>query len=67
MVSKKYGRIAENSLYLYIKLFVSTVLGLYVSRIVLLELGAESFGLYVVVGGFVSMLNFLNETLALRP
>lgn len=63
MVLKKYGKIAENSLYLYIKLFVSTVLGLYVSRIVLLELGAESFGLYVVVGGFVSMLNFLNETL----
>ena len=63
MASKNFGQIAKNSTYLYIKLIVSTVLGLYVSRIVLLQLGAESFGLYVVVGGIVSMLNFLNETL----
>lgn len=63
MEPKSFGRIAKNSLYLYAKLFVSTILGLYVSRIVLLELGAESFGLYVVIGGIVSMLNFLNETL----
>lgn len=60
---RSYNKIAKNSIYLYIKLFLNTIVGLYVSRIVLLQLGAESFGLFIVVGGIVSMINFLNETL----
>ena len=63
MAVENYKRIAKNSIYLYVKLIVTTIVGLYVSRIVLLELGADNFGLYVVVGGIVSMLNFLNDTL----
>lgn len=55
--------IAKNTILLYLRLIVVTIIGLYVSRIVLLELGADDFGLYSVVGGFVAMLNFLNITL----
>jgi O-antigen/teichoic acid export membrane protein len=55
--------IARNSLILYIRLIITTVIGLYASRIVLLELGADNFGLYAIVGGIVSMLNVLNTTM----
>jgi len=55
--------IARNSLILYIRLIITTIIGLYSSRIVLLELGAEGFGLFAVVGGIVAMLNMLNITM----
>ena len=55
--------IARNSLILYIRLIITTIIGLYASRIVLLELGADNFGLYAIVGGIVSMLNVLNTTM----
>ena len=37
---------------------------LYTSRVVLKSLGVEDFGIYNVVGGFVSMLSFLNTSIA---
>ena len=55
--------IAKNSFILYFRLLGTMVIGLYASRIVLLELGADNFGLYAVVGGIVAMLNFLNTTM----
>lgn len=56
-------KIAKNSLFLYIKLIVTTFVGLYTSRLVLDQLGADDFGLYAVVGGIVSMMGFLSSTL----
>lgn len=56
-------KIAKNSLILYIRLVITTVIGLYASRIVLLQLGADDFGLYAVVGGIVSMMSFLSTTM----
>lgn len=56
-------RIAKNSLYLYGRLIISTLIGLYTSRIVLHELGASDFGLYAVVGGIVVMMNFLSNAM----
>jgi O-antigen/teichoic acid export membrane protein len=58
------SKIAKNSLILYVKLIFTTFVGLYTSRIVLHELGAEGFGLYAVVGGVVSLMGFLSTTLA---
>jgi len=55
--------LAKNSIILYFRLLVTMVIGLYAYRIVLLELGADNFGLYAVVGGIVAMLNFLNTTM----
>lgn len=56
-------KIAKNTLILYVRLIIVTIIGLYVSRLVLLALGASDFGLYAIVGGIVSMMNFLNTTM----
>jgi O-antigen/teichoic acid export membrane protein len=56
-------KIAKNSLILYVRLIISTFIGLYTSRIILLELGVDNFGLYAIVGGIVSILNLLNTTM----
>ena len=48
-------RIAKNTLLLYIRMLVTMIVGLFTSRVVLDALGVEDFGIYNVVGGFVSM------------
>lgn len=44
-------------------MFISMLLGIYTSRLVLQALGETDYGIYTVVGGVVLMLNFLNATL----
>jgi len=56
-------RIAKNSLFLYIKLITTTIVGLLSARIVLQNLGASDFGLYSVVGGIVVMINLFNTAM----
>lgn len=56
-------RITVNSLILLFKLVVTSVIGLVLSRYVLILLGAEDFGLYNVVGGVVVLLNILNTSM----
>ncbi|MFK5982676.1 MAG: oligosaccharide flippase family protein [Flavobacteriaceae bacterium] len=56
-------KIAKNTIVLYIRLVITTVIGLFSARIILQELGASDFGLYAVVGGIVAMMNFLNTTM----
>ncbi len=57
-------RIAKNTIMLYLRMMVILVVGLYTSRLVLALLGISDYGLYNVVGGFVTMLAFLNVTMA---
>ncbi|AQQ09170.1 Polysaccharide biosynthesis protein [Sedimentisphaera cyanobacteriorum] len=57
-------RIALNSLLLYIRLIISTLLGLFTARLVLQNLGASDYGLYHVVGGIVMLLNILNISIS---
>lgn len=61
--AKENKTIAKNTLFLYIKLFVSTIIGLYTSRLVLDILGVSDFGLYTVVGGLAIIMNFLGGVL----
>ena len=56
-------RIAKNTLFLYIRMGVVMVIGLYTTRVVLRVLGVEDYGIYNVVGGFVTMFGVLNTTL----
>ena len=56
-------RIALNTGILYVKLILSIIIGLYTSRVILLALGASDYGLYTIVGGIVSMMNFLGITM----
>ena len=57
-------RIAKNAIMLYFRMFLSMIVGLYTSRIVLNTLGVEDYGIYGIVGGVVSMLGFLNASMA---
>ena len=45
---------------LYLRMIFILVITLYTSRIVLSTLGVADFGVYTIVGGFVSMLAYLN-------
>jgi O-antigen/teichoic acid export membrane protein len=56
-------RIAVNSIILFVRLVVTTIVGLISSRIVLQALGASDYGLYAIVGGIVIMLNFLSTVM----
>ncbi len=53
-------RIFFNTGIVYIRLIITTLIGLLSSRYVLLALGASDFGLYSVVGGIITMLNVLS-------
>lgn len=58
------SRIAKNTIVLYLRLFVTMIISLYVSRVVLQTLGVNDFGVYNVVGGVVAMFSFISSTLA---
>ena len=57
-------RIAKNTAFLYLRMFISMAVSLYTSRIVLQTLGVEDFGVYNVVGGVVAMFSFINATMS---
>lgn len=56
-------RIAKNTIFLYIRMFLILGVNLYTSRVVLKVLGASDYGLFNVVGGLVTMFAFLNGSL----
>lgn len=64
MSSDNNKRIAKNTAMLYIRMLLTMAVSLYTSRIVLNTLGVENFGIYNVVGGFVTMFGFLNSAMA---
>lgn len=53
-------QIAKNTLFLYLRMLLTTAVGLYTGRVVLNTLGVEDFGTYGLVGGVVAMFSFLN-------
>lgn len=57
-------RIVKNTLFLYFRMLLTMGVALYTSRVILEVLGASDYGLYNVVGGVVSMLSFLNGSMA---
>lgn len=57
-------RIAKNTIYLYIRTFVSMLISLYTSRKILEALGVMDFGILNVVGGVITMLSFLNSSMS---
>lgn len=56
-------RIAKNTIFLTLRMFLVLGVSLYTSRVILSALGVEDFGIYNVVGGFVSMFSFLNTAM----
>lgn len=57
-------RLAKNTLLLYFRMLFMMAISLYTSRIVLAVLGVDDFGIYNVVGGIVTLLSFLNTSMA---
>lgn len=56
-------RVAKNTLYLYLRTLLVMAVTIYTSRVVLDVLGVDDYGIYNVVGGFVSMFSVLSGTL----
>lgn len=56
-------RIAYNTLFMYIRLFSVTVIGLYTSRLALEILGISDYGLFSVVGGVLALFTFISGSL----
>ena len=57
-------RVAKNTLILYGRMAITVFISLYSTRLVLAALGVADFGLFNVVGGVISMLGFLNASMA---
>ena len=57
-------RIAKNTLLLYVRMLFLMLVSLYTSRVVLNALGVEDYGIYNVVGGFVSLFTVLCGSLS---
>ena len=56
-------RILKNTVFLYLRLLFTVVVGLYTSRVILGTLGVEDYGINNVVGGIVAMLSFFQSAL----
>ena len=56
-------KIAFNSVILFVRLCIVSVISLISARLVLQTLGASDYGLYNVVGGIVSLLNVVNTAM----
>lgn len=57
-------KIAFNSVVIFVRILVTSVIGLIASRLVLQALGASDYGLYNVVGGIVTMLNIIGASMS---
>lgn len=62
MVDKR--KIAKNSLWLYLRMLVVTLVSLYTSRVVLKSLGVSDFGIYNATGSLVSFFSILTNSLS---
>lgn len=57
-------RVAKNTGILYIRMAITVFISLYSTRLILSALGVADFGLFNLVGGVISMLGFLNSSMA---
>lgn len=62
-ISENNKRIAKNTIALYFRMLFMMVIGLYTSRVILDKLGEVDYGIYNVVGGFVSMFTVVSGTM----
>lgn len=57
-------QVTKNAIMLYVRMFVSMIIGLYSSRVVLSTLGVSDYGVYNVVGAIVPVFAFLSNAMA---
>ena len=56
-------RLAKNTLILYLRTIVTLAISLYTSRVVLEVLGVDDYGVYNIIGGFVSLFAIVSQTM----
>ena len=56
-------RLAKNTFILYLRTIVTLAISLYTSRVVLQILGIEDYGVYNIIGGFVSLFSVVSQTM----
>lgn len=64
MISENSKTIAKNTIILNIRLVIVLAINLAISRLVLQNLGVTDYGLYTLVGGFVSLLSIITSSIA---
>ena len=57
-------RVIKNTGFLYVKMGITVFISLYTTRLIFASLGASDFGVFNIVGGAITMLGFLNSTMA---
>jgi Na+-driven multidrug efflux pump len=57
-------RVAKNTGILYVRMAITVFISLYSTRLILASLGVSDFGLFNLIGGVISMLGFLNSSMA---
>src|SRR5690606_4004031 len=62
--SSRNKTIAKNTMFLYFRMAMNMLLGIFTAGITLNALGITDYGIYSVVGGFVSMFAFINSSMA---
>ena len=63
-LTSQNSKIAKNTIVLYFRMILTLGIGLYTVRMVLKILGVEDYGIYNVVGGTVSLLSFVVNSMA---
>lgn len=63
-VNENNKLIVKNSIYMYVRMIFTVLIGLYTSRMILSSLGFEDYGLYNVIGGIVALLGFVNGSMS---
>lgn len=63
-ISANNKRIAKNTIFLYFRTIFIMIITLYMSRVILNQLGVEDYGIYNVVGGVVAMFAVVSSALS---
>lgn len=62
--SENTKRIAKNTILLYVRMLFGMLVSLYTSRVIISALGVVDYGIYGVVGSFVTMFSLINGSLS---
>lgn len=60
----RFSLVVKNTIFLYAKMFLTIIVNVFATRILLQGLGISDYGIYSVVGGAISMLGFLSASMS---
>ena len=55
MAQSNSVRLAKNTMFMYMRMFITTCIGLYSARVILEYLGVEDYGIYNLVGSVIGI------------